>query len=92
MNEFFGYPRPDGSAGVRNNVGVISAMDNVNPIAIRIADNVTGTALIADLFGRKQKLGTLSTPVDSCGWEVNDPRAGGMHGARGRPGTPDPHR
>jgi len=25
------------------------------------------------LFGRMEKLGTLSTPVDVCGWEVSDP-------------------
>jgi altronate dehydratase large subunit len=35
-------------------VGVISAMDNVNPIARKIVDQVYGTVLISDLFGRKQ--------------------------------------
>ncbi len=52
--EFLGFKRKDGSVGIRNYVGVISAMDNVNPVSRKIADNVHGTTLISDLFGRKQ--------------------------------------
>jgi altronate dehydratase large subunit len=51
--EFWGFQRADGSVGVRNYVGIISAMDNVNPLARKIAANVRGTVLIDDLFGRK---------------------------------------
>jgi len=51
---FLGFQRKDGSVGIRNYVGVISAMDNVNPIAGKIVENVRGTVLISDLFGRKQ--------------------------------------
>ncbi len=50
---FHGYPRSDGSAGIRNTVGVIALMDNVNGIARKIAGNVRGTELVTDLFGRK---------------------------------------
>ncbi len=52
--EFFGYKRNDGTVGIRNDVGVISVMDNVNHIAEKIVDYVSGTVLITDLFGRKQ--------------------------------------
>jgi len=51
--EFYGFQRPDGSVGIRNYVGVISAMDNVNPLARKIVENVQGAVLISDLFGRK---------------------------------------
>ena len=50
---FYGFPRSNGSAGIRNTVGIISLMDNVNGIARRIAENVCGTELVTDLFGRK---------------------------------------
>ena len=52
--DFFGYLRENNRVGIRNYVGVISDMDNVNPIAKNIVDNVQGTVLITDLFGRKQ--------------------------------------
>ncbi|MDF1594401.1 MAG: UxaA family hydrolase [Desulfobacterales bacterium] len=51
--EFLGFQRKDGSVGIRNYVGIISAMDNVNPLARKIVENVQGTVLISDLFGRK---------------------------------------
>ena len=50
---FFGYPRSNGSVGVRNRVGVISLMDNCNGLARKITENVRGTDLVTDLFGRK---------------------------------------
>ncbi len=54
IEEFLGYQRNDGTIGIRNDVGVISAMDCVNHIAEKIVDYVNGTVLITDLFGRKQ--------------------------------------
>ena len=54
MTQFMGYRRPDGSVGVRNIVAVVSAMDNTNPCASRIADIVDGTIAIATPFGRTQ--------------------------------------
>ena len=50
---FFGYPRANGTVGVRNRVGIISLMDNSNGLAKKIAENVRGTDLVTDLFGRK---------------------------------------
>ena len=38
--EFQGYRRPDGQVGIRNRLAVIAAMDNVNPVARRIASLV----------------------------------------------------
>lgn len=40
--EFWGYRRPDGQIGIRNRLAVIAAMDNVNPVARRIASLVRG--------------------------------------------------
>ncbi len=54
MTQFMGYRRPDGRVGVRNIVAVVSAMDNTNPCASRIADIVNGTTAIATPFGRTQ--------------------------------------
>lgn len=54
MTTFMGYRRPDGRVGVRNIVAVVSAMDNTNPCAYRIADIVDGTTAIATPFGRTQ--------------------------------------
>jgi altronate dehydratase large subunit len=50
---FFGYPRSNGGVGVRNRVGIISLMDNANGLARKITENVRGTDLVTDLFGRK---------------------------------------
>lgn len=54
MTSFLGYRRPGGQVGVRNIVAVISAMDNTNPCANRIASIVAGTTAISTPFGRTQ--------------------------------------
>lgn len=51
---FLGYPREDGSVGVRNWVGVISIMDNCNPVTRAICAAVEGTLPITTLFVRGQ--------------------------------------
>jgi altronate dehydratase large subunit len=51
---FLGYERPDGQVGIRNWVGVLSVMDNVNPVAEAICANVAETLLIKTLFVRGQ--------------------------------------
>jgi len=53
--EFWGFPRPDGSVGVRNVVAIVSAADAVNPVARRIASLVKGTVPIYTAFGRGMK-------------------------------------
>ena len=55
LREFWGFPRPDGSVGVRNLVAVVSAADAVNPVARRIASLVNGTVPIYTAFGRGMK-------------------------------------
>lgn len=52
--QFLGYPRADGSVGVRNHVAVIAVMDNVNSVVRRICDQVTGTIPICAAYGRGQ--------------------------------------
>lgn len=47
-----GYRRPDGRYGIRNHIAVISAMDNVNPVARRIAAQVNGGVAICVAYGR----------------------------------------
>ena len=51
---FLGYRRENGLVGVRNVVVVLSAMDNTNPSAERIASMVSGTAVLMTPFGRSQ--------------------------------------
>lgn len=51
---FLGYPRADGSVGIRNHVAVIAVMDNVNPVVRRICEQVLGTVPICAAYGRGQ--------------------------------------
>jgi altronate dehydratase large subunit len=52
--EIMGYRRPDGRVGIRNQVAIVSAMDNTNPSANRIANFVDGTIALSTPFGRSQ--------------------------------------
>jgi len=54
MTTFLGYKRPDGRVGVRNFVAVISAMDNTNPCADRIASIIPDAQSVTTPFGRTQ--------------------------------------
>lgn len=54
MNTFMGYRRPGDRAGIRNWVGVLSVMDNVNPVTRAIVTAVQGTLAITTLFVRGQ--------------------------------------
>lgn len=51
---FMGFRRPDGQVGIRNRVAVIAAMDNVNPVARRIASMVRDAVPITVPYGRGQ--------------------------------------
>lgn len=46
MQTFLGYPRPDGSAGIRNWVLILPAQREVNLIAFDISKHVLGTKVI----------------------------------------------
>ncbi len=48
---FRGYPRPDGDAGTRSYVGVISAVAYADDVARWIAEQVLGCALFAHQQG-----------------------------------------
>jgi altronate dehydratase large subunit len=51
---FLGYPRDNGTVGVRNQVAVISIMDNCNPVTRSICRAVGGTIPVTTLFVRGQ--------------------------------------
>ena len=70
---FLGYERPDGQAGVRNWVGVISVMDNVNPIVRAICQGVYGTLPITTLFVRGQYGRDLKISYDTLGGMGRNP-------------------
>lgn len=53
----WGYRRKSGDIGVRNHVAVISAMDNSNPVARRVAQSLKGALALTPSFGRAM-LGT----------------------------------
>jgi len=52
--EFFGYPRPDASVGVRNHVLILAINGLVGRAAARIRASVPGTVLVASPYGRGQ--------------------------------------
>lgn len=54
MQTFLGFERENGTVGIRNWVGVLSAMDNVNPVNKAVCENVLGTLSITTLFVRGQ--------------------------------------
>ena len=51
---FLGYERENGDVGVRNWVGIVSIMDNTNPITRAVCNAVQGTLPITTLFVRGQ--------------------------------------
>ena len=57
--EFWGYRRPDGQIGIRNRLAVIAAMDNVNPVARRIASLVRELLPLRFLSGATDRPGQV---------------------------------
>jgi altronate dehydratase large subunit len=76
--KFYGFPRKDGTVGIRNHVGIISAMDIVNPLARKIVENVHGTILITDLFGRKMAGLNHEMRVKALSGMGKNPNLGGI--------------
>ena len=62
---FLGYPREDGTVGIRNWVAVVSIMDNCNPVTRAIAHAVDGTIPVTTLFVRGQYGRDLQIAYDS---------------------------
>ncbi|MCL4766992.1 MAG: UxaA family hydrolase [Hyphomicrobiaceae bacterium] len=65
MTTFLGYGRPDGSAGIRNHVAIVSVMDNCNPVTRAVAAAVAGTIPITTLFVRGQLGRDLEITLDT---------------------------
>ena len=74
---FHGYERPDGQVGIRNWIGVISAMDNINPITRAICGSVEGTIPITTLFVRGQFGKDLEIAFDTLGGMGRNPNLAG---------------
>lgn len=62
---FLGYRRPRGAAGVRNQVAVISIMDNCNPVTRPICAAVADTLPVTTLFVRGQYGRDLEISLDT---------------------------
>lgn len=62
---FLGYRRPHGAAGVRNQVAVISIMDNCNPVTRPICAAVADTLPVTTLFVRGQYGRDLEISLDT---------------------------
>ena len=70
---FLGYERENGDVGVRNWVGVLSIMDNVNPITRAICAAVEGTLPITTLFVRGQYGKDLEITYESLAGMARNP-------------------
>jgi altronate dehydratase large subunit len=63
--DFSGFRRVHGPAGIRNQVAVISVMDNCNPVTRAICDAVAGTLAVTTLFVRGQFGADLDFALES---------------------------
>jgi len=75
---FLGYPRENGTFGVRNDVAVISIMDNCNPVTRAIADAVHGTLPVTTLFVRGQYGHDLEVTLESLAGMGRNPNIAGV--------------
>jgi len=77
-NTFLGYRRNHGPAGIRNEVAVISVMDNCNPVTRAICGAVRGTLPVTTLFVRGQFGADLEFALDALGGLGNNPNIAGV--------------
>lgn len=75
---FLGYPRENGTFGVRNDVAVISIMDNCNPVTRAIANAVHGTLPVTTLFVRGQYGHDLEVTLESLAGMGRNPNIAGV--------------
>lgn len=75
---FLGYPRENGTYGVRNDVAVISIMDNCNPVTRAIADAVHGTLPVTTLFVRGQYGHDLEVTLETLAGMGRNPNIAGV--------------
>ncbi|WP_340107233.1 UxaA family hydrolase [Pikeienuella sp. HZG-20] len=70
---FLGYERPDGQVGLRNHVGVVSVMDNCNPVTRAVANAVEGALPVTTLFVRGQLGRDLDIAYDTLAGLARNP-------------------
>lgn len=75
---FLGYPRENGTFGVRNDVAVISIMDNCNPVTRAIVNAVHGTLPVTTLFVRGQYGHDLEVTLASLAGMGSNPNIAGV--------------
>lgn len=75
---FLGFERPDGQVGVRNKIGILSIMDNVNPVTRSIADHVTEAVPITTLFVRGQMGRDLEITYNTLAGMGRNPNLAGV--------------
>lgn len=74
---FLGYERANDQIGVRNYVGVISVMDNINPITRAVCSSVANTIPITTLFVRGQFGRDLEITFNTLGGMGQNPNLAG---------------
>lgn len=77
-NTFLGFRRPNGAAGVRNWIAVISVMDNCNPATRAISQAVSGTIPVTTLFVRGQFGADLDFALESLAGLGRNPNIAGV--------------
>ncbi|MGD8501749.1 MAG: UxaA family hydrolase [Phycisphaerales bacterium] len=75
---FLGYPRPDGSVGVRNYVGVISTVGCANDVALWITQQTRGTAPFLHQAGCGQLLPDLEIATRTLASIGQNPNLAGV--------------
>jgi altronate dehydratase large subunit len=75
---FLGYPRENGTFGIRNDVAVISIMDNCNPVTRAISHAVRGTIPVTTLFVRGQYGHDLEVTLESLAGMGRNPNIAGV--------------
>jgi altronate dehydratase large subunit len=75
---FLGYRRPQGRAGIRNWIAVISVMDNCNPVTRVICQSVAGTIPVTAMFVRGQFGADLDFALGALAGMGRNPNIGGV--------------
>jgi altronate dehydratase large subunit len=75
---FLGYPRGNGTFGVRNDVAIVSIMDNCNPVTRAIAAAVHGTIPVTTLFVRGQYGHDLEVTLETLAGMGRNPNIAGV--------------
>ncbi|MDQ0337955.1 altronate dehydratase large subunit [Caldalkalibacillus uzonensis] len=78
MDQFFGYVRPDGSAGIRNYLLILSGTVYANSTAERVANTIEGAIAITHPLGRCQVKPDLRTTFKTLVGMGKNPNVGGV--------------